>query len=137
MITSHGYDRHIRTMRLRYRRRRDLLRQALEQIGSGLDAGIPAGLQAPLWLPAGGPTEAEVVEAAAAQGLALEGLSEHWHDPAGRAQGVLIGFSRPTERAYPAAVALLAQVLSPGALTARLRPAAGRASAAVRLAAGS
>ncbi len=111
LITSHGYDRHIRTMRLRYRRRRDLLIHALEAVGPDLVAGIPAGLQAPLWLPAGGPTEADVIRAAGAEGLALEGVSSHWHDPRGRPEGLLIGFSKPTERAYPSVIAVLARVL--------------------------
>ena len=111
MITDHGYDRHIRTVRLRYRRRRDLLIQALAGVGPDLVAGIPAGLQAPVRLPPGGPGEQDLIAAAAADGLALEGLSEHWHDARDRPQGLLIGFSKPSERAYPAAVALLAQVL--------------------------
>jgi GntR family transcriptional regulator/MocR family aminotransferase len=111
LIDSHGYDRHIRTMRLRYRRRRDLLIAALERIGPDLVAGVPAGLQAAVRLPAGGPSEDEVIAAAAAEGLALEGLHAHWHDDQEHPPGLLIGFSRPSERAYPAAVALLARVL--------------------------
>jgi GntR family transcriptional regulator/MocR family aminotransferase len=111
LIDSHGYDRHIRTMRLRYRRRRDLLIAALERIGPDLVAGVPAGLQAAVRLPARGPSEDEVIAAAAAEGLALEGLHAHWHDDQEHPPGLLIGFSRPSERAYPAAVALLARVL--------------------------
>ena len=34
LITSHGYDRHIRTVRLRYRRRRDLIPIALMTLES-------------------------------------------------------------------------------------------------------
>jgi GntR family transcriptional regulator/MocR family aminotransferase len=114
MITSHAYDRHIRTMRLRYRRRRDLLTGTLGQIGPDVVArvaGVPAGLQAPVPLPASGPDEADVVAAAAAEGLALEALGVHSFGDLGHVPGLLIGFSKPTERAYPAAVALLARVL--------------------------
>jgi GntR family transcriptional regulator / MocR family aminotransferase len=111
LITSHGYDRHIRTMRLRYRRRRDQLITALEQIGPHLITGVPAGLQALVRLPADGPTEDELVALAAAEGLALQGLGQHWHSPRPDEQGLIIGFSGPSERAYPAAVALLARVL--------------------------
>ena len=45
-VTSHAYDRHIRTMRLRYRRRRDLLNLVLERVGLRQIAGVSAGLQA-------------------------------------------------------------------------------------------
>jgi GntR family transcriptional regulator/MocR family aminotransferase len=111
LITSHGYDRHIRTMRLRYRRRRDLLITALEQIRPNLIIGIPAGLQTLVRLPADGPTEEELIALAATEGLALEGLSRHWHTSRPDRQGLIIGFCGPSERAYPAAVALLTRVL--------------------------
>ena len=111
LITSHGYDRHIRTMRLRYRRRRDQLITALDQIRPHLITGVPAGLQALVRLPADGPSEDEFLALADAEGLALEGLGRHWHSPRPDDQGVIIGFSAPSERAYPAAVALLARVL--------------------------
>ncbi len=114
LITSHGYDRHIRTMRLRYRRRRDLLIETLAHVGPELDvgvAGVPAGLQSPVLLPAHGPSEKDVIANAAAEGLALEGMAMHSFDDAPHVAGLLVGFSKPSERAYPAAVALLARVL--------------------------
>jgi GntR family transcriptional regulator/MocR family aminotransferase len=111
MINSHAYDRHIRTMRLRYRRRRDLLIAALDRIGPDLVAGVPAGLQAAVRLPVGGLSEDDVIAAAAAEGLAVEGIRAHWHGDQEHPPGLLIGFSKPSERAYPAAVALLARVL--------------------------
>ena len=111
LITSHGYDRHVRMMRLRYRRRRDLLINALQTIGPDLVTGVAAGLQTPVRLPAGGPSEDEVIAAAAAEGLALEGLSGHWHSGSTPTGGLLIGFSKATEAAYPAAVALLVRIL--------------------------
>jgi GntR family transcriptional regulator/MocR family aminotransferase len=111
LITSHDYDRHVRTMRLRYRRRRDLLVETLDQVEPQLVTGVAAGLQAAVELPSGGPSEADVVAAAAAEGLDLEGLRHHWHDERDARAGLLIGFSRPSERAYPAAIALLSRVL--------------------------
>jgi GntR family transcriptional regulator/MocR family aminotransferase len=111
LVTSHCYDRHIRTLRLRYRRRRDLLIEALEQIRPQLITGIAAGLQALVRLPPGGPSEDEFIQLAASEGLALEGLGEHLHTARPDWQGVIVGFSRPSERAYPAAVSLLARVL--------------------------
>ena len=110
LINSHSYDRHIRTMRARYRRRRDLLISALDRVRPKLVTGISAGLQALVRLPTDGPTEDELIQVAAAEGLSLEGLASHWHtEPA--LPGLIIGFSRPSERAYPAAVSLLVRVL--------------------------
>jgi GntR family transcriptional regulator/MocR family aminotransferase len=111
LIASHGYDRHIRTMRLRYRRRRDLLIDALEQVRPQLVTGISAGLQALVRLPGGGPSEDELIQLAASEGLSLEGLGPHWHGDQSGAPGLIIGFSRPSEGAYPAAVSLLVRVL--------------------------
>jgi GntR family transcriptional regulator/MocR family aminotransferase len=110
LISSHAYDRHIRAARLRYRRRRDLLVSAL----SGLDVsvrGLSAGLQALVLLPSGGPGEDEVIARAAAEGLAVDGLDEHWHAPGDHPQGLVVGFAAPTESAYPAAVSALRAVL--------------------------
>jgi GntR family transcriptional regulator/MocR family aminotransferase len=111
LITSHGYDRHVRMMRLRYRRRRDLLINAMQTIAPGLVTGVAAGLQAPVRLPDGGPGEDEVIAAAAAEGLALEGLSPHWHSGPAPSRGLLIGFSKASDAAYPAAVSLLVRIL--------------------------
>ena len=59
-IASGAYDRHVRSMRLRYRRRRDQLVAALAQRAPGIRVtGMAAGLQAVLELPRG--TERSVV----------------------------------------------------------------------------
>jgi GntR family transcriptional regulator / MocR family aminotransferase len=115
LITSHVYDRHVRACRLRYRRRRDLLRQRVEQVGSRTQIhpvrGIAAGLQAVVELPASGPTEDEVIAMADAEGLALEGMRTHFHAAGGRPFGLVIGFGTPSERDYPAAISLLCRIL--------------------------
>jgi GntR family transcriptional regulator/MocR family aminotransferase len=115
-ITSHGYDRHIRSCRLRYRRRRDLLVARLApESGRSLPGlrvgGIAAGLQALLSLPAEGPGERELIARAAQHGLALDGLAEHWHQPGDHPQGIVVGFGTPSQRAYPVALEALARVL--------------------------
>lgn len=111
LITSHAYDRHIRTMRLRYRRRRDHLISALETIGPDLVSGVAAGLQALVRLPLTAPAEEQIVAAAAAEGLALEGLSRHWHGGSAPSPALLIGFAKASDAAYPAAVSLLVRIL--------------------------
>jgi GntR family transcriptional regulator/MocR family aminotransferase len=110
LIASHAYDRHIRAARLRYRRRRDLLLAALDGLPVRVQ-GVSAGLQALVLLPSDGPSEAEVLTRLEAQGVALEGLAEHWHVPDDRPQGLVIGFGSASERGYPPAVAALRAVL--------------------------
>ncbi|MFI0940930.1 PLP-dependent aminotransferase family protein [Streptomyces sp. NPDC021020] len=80
-IESGGYDRHLRGMRQRYRRRRDQLAAVLaEQAPHIRVTGIAAGLHAVLRLPPG--TEAAVARAAAFQGIALGALRDYLHPDA-------------------------------------------------------
>lgn len=113
LITTHGYDRHIRACRARYRRRRDLLVSRLApRAARGFTLhGIAAGLQAMLTLPPGGPGEAELLAHAATHGLALDGLAEHWHAPGDHPQALVLGYGSPTEAAYPAALDTLTRTL--------------------------
>ncbi len=116
LITSHAYDRHVRSCRLRYRRRRDVLVERLQ--GSGASArgitlrGIAAGLQTLLDLPLGGPTEGDVVAQAADRGLALTGLGVHWHTETDRhPDGLVVGFAAPPAHLFGTAVQVLVDVL--------------------------
>ncbi|MFD5427321.1 aminotransferase class I/II-fold pyridoxal phosphate-dependent enzyme [Streptomyces sp. NPDC127084] len=102
LITRHGYDRHIRVSRQRYRRRRDRLRHRLAGFPIEL-TGVAAGLHALALLPPDGPSERDIRAAAQARGLALGYLSERGELPAAR-QGVIIGYGRPSEHAYSAAL---------------------------------
>ncbi|MEH0577325.1 PLP-dependent aminotransferase family protein [Streptomyces sp. B21-108] len=106
LIDSHAYDRHVRACRLRYRRRRDLL---LDRLGARRGVrGIAAGLHALVEVG----DEAEVLARAAATGLAVGRLGEHWHEPSGdHLQGLVIGYGTPRERVYPQALEALARVL--------------------------
>ncbi|MFI6933552.1 PLP-dependent aminotransferase family protein [Streptomyces sp. NPDC050287] len=110
LIDSHAYDRHVRACRLRYRRRRD---QLLERLGARRRVrGIAAGLHALVEVD----DEAAVLERAAAQGLAVGHLGEHWHAPGaeGRPQGLVVGYGTPRERVYPEALEVLGKVLELG-----------------------
>ncbi|MFJ3722290.1 PLP-dependent aminotransferase family protein [Streptomyces sp. NPDC090045] len=106
-ITSGAYDRHVRGMRLRYRRRRDELVAAVAgRVGV---SGIAAGLHAVLDLPAG--TERSVLQSAAWQDLALHGLSAFRHPGAGGAprDALVVGYGTPSDSAWsPTLAALLA-----------------------------
>lgn len=111
LISSGAYDRHVRRRRLAYRRRRDRLLDEVARAAPWIQVtGIAAGLHALLELPAGR-CESELVERAAARGLAIEGLSsycfaERPHDPA-----LAIGYGTPPEHAYEQAIRLLGSVL--------------------------
>ncbi|WP_163505841.1 PLP-dependent aminotransferase family protein [Fodinicola acaciae] len=104
-VTSHAYDRHIRSCRLRYKRRRDLLVSRLARVN-----GIAAGLHALVPLPAGG--EATVRAAALDLNLAVGFLGDRWHSRGDRPEGLVVGYGTPAEHAYPAALDALSQALS-------------------------
>ena len=130
LIASHGYDRHVRSCRLRYRRRRDLL---VTRLRSHSLHGIAAGLQALVSLPPNGPSELDVLNHAASYGLAVGNLGSEWvSTPAAtpdrqttpdrtatldrtatpdRPQGLIVGYATPSESGFGAALDTLARVL--------------------------
>ncbi|RLU90440.1 GntR family transcriptional regulator [Streptomyces griseocarneus] len=113
LITGGAYDRHVRAMRLRYRKRRDRLVAALAEHAPHIRvSGIAAGLHVVLDLPEG--TEQATLRAAAWQDLALEGLSRFRHEqfPADR-EGLVVGYGTPPDHAFPAALAALLRILPP------------------------
>ncbi|MCV7283575.1 PLP-dependent aminotransferase family protein [Mycolicibacterium flavescens] len=116
-IAGGGYDKHIRRMRLRYRRRRDTLVEALGHFDIGI-GGLNAGLNMLLTLPDG--AEPEVVQRAGEAGVALQGLSLMRHPLAGpevpQPDGVIVGFGTPAEHAFNAAVEALCGVLAASGL---------------------
>ncbi|MFI8434987.1 PLP-dependent aminotransferase family protein [Streptomyces sp. NPDC079020] len=110
-IASGAYDRQVRSMRLRYRRRRDQLVAALAERAPDVRVGgIAAGLHAVLELPEG--TERAVIQAAAWQGLAVEGLGRFRHRdaPPGR-DALVIGYGSPSDSAWAGALDALCRVL--------------------------
>jgi GntR family transcriptional regulator/MocR family aminotransferase len=110
-IASGAYDRHVRSMRLRYRHRRDQLVATLAERAPDVRvSGIAAGLHAVLELPEG--SEASVMRAAAWQGLALEGFSRFRHPEAERGRDALvIGYGTPTDSAWAGALEALVRAL--------------------------
>lgn len=136
-IDSGAYDRHVRGMRMRYRRRRDQLVAALaERAPQVRVTGIAAGLQAVLELPPG--TERSVVQGAARQGLAMDGLSRFryqdenaagvegagaasgvegpgaWRgtgEPQGQRDALVFAYGTPPDHAFTGALEALCRVL--------------------------
>jgi GntR family transcriptional regulator/MocR family aminotransferase len=109
------YDRHIRRMRARYRRRRDALVDALGGFDVGI-SGLAAGVNVLLTLPEG--SEHEVLRRAGEAGIALQGLARMRHPLATlpARDGIIVGFAAPAEHAFGPAVAALRNVLSASGL---------------------
>ena len=116
-ITVGQYDKHIRRMRIAYRRRRDELVRRLARFDIGI-SGMSAGLHLLLLLPYG--TEHEVLRRAGEAGIALSGLSLLRHPLAGadipEADGLVVNFGGPAEHAFSAAVEALCAVLEASGL---------------------
>ena len=114
LIVSGGYDRHIRRLRLAYRRRRDRLLAAIRRRSPDARvSGIAAGLHALVELPPGRGEE-EVIAQAARRGLALSGLGSFRlaTGPPQRPPALVVGYAHPPEHAFTAAVARLVAVLA-------------------------
>ncbi|MFJ9345790.1 PLP-dependent aminotransferase family protein [Streptomyces sp. NPDC101237] len=118
-VSSGAYDRHVRASRARYRHRRDALVAALAERAPQIEVtGIAAGLHMLLRLPPG--TERRVIRAAAAHGLALDGLTpRHRHPDASAAppDALVLGYGTPADHAWSGALDLLCTVLSDPAVT--------------------
>ncbi|NGN70017.1 PLP-dependent aminotransferase family protein [Streptomyces sp. A7024] len=114
-ITSGAYDRHVRAMRMRYRRRRDRLVAELARKAPHVRVtGIAAGLHALLELPAG-TDERAVVRAAAREGLAVSHLGLlTYAAPETSRSAIIVGYATPPDHLFPGAVAALCRALNAG-----------------------
>jgi GntR family transcriptional regulator / MocR family aminotransferase len=108
-IASGNFDRHIRSQRLHYRRRRDALVRLLASRADLLDVtGVSAGLHVTAFLR--NRDERDVLDAALRRGIAMFGLGNHRIALPHR-QGLVIGYSRSPAHAFPAALDALEGVL--------------------------
>jgi GntR family transcriptional regulator / MocR family aminotransferase len=105
------YDRHVRRMRVVYRRRRDALLRAIGEHLPGLAVeGVAAGIHALLRLPPGR-DDRTVAATAEADGVGVLPLSRFGVSrPAG--PGLVLGYGRVTELALDGAVRTLARAVS-------------------------
>lgn len=103
-------DRHLRRMRIRYRRRRDAAVAALAAaLPEARVTGIAAGLFVHTMLPEGH-NEASALRAAAQAGVWLEGAAPHRVGD-GPAAGLLIGYANVAEAAIERGIALLGEAV--------------------------
>lgn len=110
-IVSGSYDRHIRTMRAQYRRRRQQLVAAVAESSPATTvAGTPAGLQVLLEL---AEDDASVLRRQQAwRRLGVEGLDRYRHpESVSRRNGLVVGFAAPAPSAWSAALDALIQLL--------------------------
>ena len=104
LLSGGAYDRHVRRMRQRYRRRRDAL---LARLGDRRALGIAAGLHVVVEVA----SEEEVLARAAAHSLALEPLGPYWHRERGF-EGLVVGYAAPPEHAFAATLDALGSVFA-------------------------
>jgi GntR family transcriptional regulator/MocR family aminotransferase len=110
-IESGSYDRHIRTMRAQYRRRREQLVAAVAASSpTTAVAGMPAGLQVMLEL--AGADESALCRQLAWRRMGVAGLDRYRHPEAGSERdGLVVGFAAPAPSAWSAALDALVRLL--------------------------
>jgi DNA-binding transcriptional MocR family regulator len=109
LIGRGGYDRHIRRMRLVYRRRRAELTRVtttpLEGVAAGLHALLPVE---------SAEREQALINRASRVGLGLHGLHAHgyWRQPgADRPAALILGYATPPSHAWSGTLDALAEVV--------------------------
>ncbi len=111
LISSGGYDRQVRRVRLTYRARRDrLVSELRRKVPEVAVTGIAVGLHVLIRLPAG-VAEEDVIDGAAARGLALQGLASCRAGGPELGPALIVGYAAPPGHAFAAAVALLCAAL--------------------------
>jgi GntR family transcriptional regulator / MocR family aminotransferase len=104
-------DRHLRRMRTEYRRRRDVLVEALaDALPEATIHGIAAGLHATVELPADY-DERAILEEARARRIDLTTMRDFWIEPGTRAPTLLVGYGQVPEPAITTAVSELAEAV--------------------------
>jgi GntR family transcriptional regulator / MocR family aminotransferase len=112
LLESGDWDRHLRRMRGRYRVRRDLFNDMLAERAPGARAlGISAGLHAVVELPAGSPSERELVAHARERSVGIFGLGNFWHTPRRGPAAIVVGYGSPPEHRFAAALTALGDLL--------------------------
>jgi GntR family transcriptional regulator/MocR family aminotransferase len=104
-------DRHLRRMRVRYRRRRDLLVETLARsLPEAAVRGIAAGLHATAELPDDYDEQA-ILDEAERRGIELTTMRDFWIEPTTGPPTLLLGYAQIPEPAIPRGVAELADAV--------------------------
>jgi GntR family transcriptional regulator/MocR family aminotransferase len=113
-VASGAYDSNVRSLRLRYRARRDRLEGLVDRALPGARVhGITAGLHCLLELPPG-LSEDAATSACADRGLRVDGLASYAADAAavGRPPTLVVGFGAPPEHRFDEALSTLVDALN-------------------------
>ena len=111
-ITTGALDRHLRTMRARYRDRREVLADLLDAIDWLEIVDHPAGLHLTARILDPSVSESQLVAEAESQSIGLMGLGVCHLDRANPShRGLIIGFSRPAEHRFRSGVEALLMLL--------------------------
>jgi GntR family transcriptional regulator / MocR family aminotransferase len=112
LLSTGGYDRHLRQMRRRYLIRRNALLRALARhLPQATVLGAAAGVHLTVRFPDGYPV-ADLVRRAAAMRVHVEPLAPCYADPATAPPGLLLGYANLTESQIDAGVRTLARAAS-------------------------
>jgi len=112
-LRSGAHDRHVRSRRLAYRRRREHLLRSVSQHAPAVRVlGVAAGLHAVLELPRGADAQA-VIATAADRGVAIAGMREFRlsRRPV-QSNGIVVSYGTPPDHAFSTAIARLCAVLA-------------------------
>jgi GntR family transcriptional regulator / MocR family aminotransferase len=109
LLTSGGYDRHLRQMRRRYLARRNTLLQALARYLPGATVlGAAAGVHLTVQFPAGYPVD-ELTRRAAEMRVRVEPLAPCYADQSAAPPGLIMGYANLTESQILSGVRVLSR----------------------------
>jgi GntR family transcriptional regulator / MocR family aminotransferase len=114
LLRSGDFERHLRRMRARYRRRRDRFLDVLaERAPSARPVGISAGLRVLLELAPASPPSAEVAERALGRSISLFPVARCYHGglPETSRDGLVLGYTALPEHDFESGIAALGDLL--------------------------
>jgi GntR family transcriptional regulator/MocR family aminotransferase len=116
LLRSGDFERHLRRMRTRYRKRRDRFLNVLAERAPTANAvGISAGLRVLLELPPTSPPSTKIAERAVARSISLYAIARCYHDghiPAGAPDGLVLGYAALAEHDFEQGIAVLGDLLN-------------------------
>jgi GntR family transcriptional regulator/MocR family aminotransferase len=111
LLTSGGYDRHLRQMRRRYLTRRNTLLRALSRnLPQAVVLGAAAGVHLTVRFPDGCPID-EVVRRAAEMRVRVDPLAPCYAEPDAAPPGLILGYANLTESQIVSGVRVLASAM--------------------------
>jgi GntR family transcriptional regulator/MocR family aminotransferase len=115
-LLRHGdFERHLRRMRIHYRKRRDRFREMLaEHAPNAHVAGIAAGLRVLLELPLSSRPSTEIAKQALTRSISLYPIARCYHServPDGAADALVLGYAALPEHDFERGIAALSRLL--------------------------